>query len=120
MKKKHSIAMGIAQGLAIFPGISRSGSTICTGIVSGCNKEIAAKHSFLISLPIIFGSMIIEVFSSDFTTTQIPIIPLFLSFIVAFICGVASLKFMMKFTCKTKFRYFGYYLILISIISLLI
>ena len=57
LTNKNAFLMGIGQGLAIFPGISRSGTTICAGILSGAPKEECAKFSFLMSLPIILLSM---------------------------------------------------------------
>jgi undecaprenyl-diphosphatase len=120
LNKKHSLIMGIAQGLALFPGISRSGSTICSGILSGANQNEVTNHSFLMSLPIIIASLFMELLELKSEIINIDILPLSLGFVVAFISGVVALKFMLKHTQKIKLRYFAYYLIVISLISLFV
>ena len=122
MSKKTSVFMGIAQGLAVFPGISRSGSTICAGMLARGDKKKVASHSFLMSLPIIVASMVKEIVDlcSLSCGLQVPTFPLILGAVVAFVVGVLTLKFMIKITCKVKFRYFGYYLIVLGIITLFI
>jgi len=121
LNKKQSLIMGIAQGIAVFPGLSRSGSTICAGVFAGANKEKVAKHSFLMSVPIILASLVMEIVELGKTgIASVPIHPLILGFLVAFIVGIFSLRFMIKVTCKVRFRYFAYYLIFISLILLFV
>ena len=120
LDKKQSAIMGIAQGLALFPGISRSGATICSGVLSGGNKEEVTKHSFLMSIPIILGSLLMEIIEFKGSVVDVSFLPLLIGFIIAFVAGVLSLKFMLKLTNKIKFRYFAYYLILLSILSFFI
>lgn len=122
IKTKQSVIMGIAQGLAIFPGISRSGATICAGIFSKGDKEKVAKHSFLMSVPVIIASLLMEIVevAGANKALSIPVLPMIVSFIIAFVVGVLSLRFMIKLTCKIKFRYFAYYLMILSLISLFI
>ena len=121
LNKTQSLIMGVAQGIAVFPGLSRSGATICAGVFSGANKERVAKHSFLMSIPIILASLVMEMVDlGEFGLLSVPILPLILGFVIAFLVGVLSLKFMIKLTCKVKFRYFAYYLIVLSIISLIL
>ena len=118
LEYKQHVAMGIAQGLAIFPGISRSGSTICAGILTGGNKDRVANQSFLMSIPIIFASMFVELIEvCNVGTGNIQILPLSLGFVVAFISGVLALKFMLKIVNKFKFRYFAIYLFILSVLS---
>ncbi len=119
--KREAFVMGICQGIAIFPALSRSGTTICAGLLAGGEKEKVAKHSFLMSIPIILASMVMEIFEISKTgPMNIPIFPLLISFIIAFFVGVFALKFMLRLTCKVKFRYFAYYLFLMSILCLVI
>ncbi|MBQ8845230.1 MAG: undecaprenyl-diphosphate phosphatase [Clostridia bacterium] len=119
---KVALFMGIAQGLAIFPGISRSGATICTGTLCRANKAKVAKFSFLMSIPIIVLSMLMEVYEIvvNKVTININIIGLILSFIVAVIVGVFSIKFMIRLTTKANFKWFGVYLGVMSILSFII
>ena len=117
---KQSFVMGVAQGLAVFPGLSRSGATICAGVLSGAKKEEVAKHSFLMSIPIILASLVMELYElRGISLVSVPILPILTGFIVAFVVGFLSLKFMMRLACKLKFSCFSYYLIFISIISLM-
>ena len=119
IKKSSALAMGIAQGLAILPGISRSGSTICTGLLLGEDKTSTAKFSFLMSIPIIIASMIYEILfnGGGNALSEIGILPLIISFVSAFIVGIFSIKFMLKIVEKAKYYYFSIYLVVISILS---
>ena len=62
MRRRDALLIGIAQGVATFPGISRSGATIATGIFAGVNRELAAKFSFLASIPAIIGALLLDLF----------------------------------------------------------
>ena len=119
---KRALFIGLAQGLAIFPGLSRSGTTISAGIASGGGKEESAKFSFLVSLPIIVGSLAMEVYKIivEGQTISVNIAGIILSFILSFLVGIISIKFMLKMTNNTSFKYFSIYLIIIAIISAII
>lgn len=119
---KNAIIMGIAQGLAVFPGVSRSGTTISAGLLSGADKKECAKFSFLMSIPIILLSMVLEIAKVIINkeVININIIGLILSFIIAFIIGILSIKVMMKITENVKFKWFSLYLLLMAIVSLII
>lgn len=119
---KNALIMGIGQGLAIFPGISRSGTTICAGLLSGAPKKECAKFSFLMSLPIIFLSMCMEIYKICVKGYQVSVNPIGmgLSFFVACVIGILAIKFMINVTQKTNFRWFSLYLVIISILTLCI
>jgi len=119
---KRAILIGLAQGLAIFPGLSRSGTTISAGLASGAGKEESCKFSFLISLPIIVGSLFMEIAKIILRgeSVNINLFGMILSFIISFIVGILSIKFMLKITKKSSFYYFSLYLIVIAIISAII
>ena len=119
LTNKNAIIMGIGQGLAIFPGISRSGTTICAGILSGAPKEECAKFSFLMSLPIILLSMAMEIYkivAKDYIIS-VNVIGVILSFVIAFLVGIFAIKVMLRLTQKASFRYFAFYLIVISVLA---
>lgn len=120
--KKHAIIMGIAQGFAVFPGLSRSGTTICAGLLCGGDKKVCAKFSFLMSLPIIVLSLLMEIYNIAVAgqTVTVNTVGLLLAFIIAFVVGVLSIKVMIKLTEKANFKWFAIYLILLSIISLIV
>lgn len=119
---KQAFIIGIAQGFASMPGISRSGSTISAGLLAGADKEKVAKFSFMMSIPIIILSLFMEVYKiiALGQVVQVNVIGLILSFIFAFVVGVLSIKIMLKLTQKANFRWFALYLILISILTIVL
>ena len=84
---KCALVMGIAQGFAVFPGVSRSGTTISAGLLNGKNKEEVAKFSFIMSIPIVVLSLVMEVFEICLAAQplKVEILPLILSFFIAFL-----------------------------------
>lgn len=116
---KHAVIMGIAQGLAVFPGLSRSGLTIGAGLWSGAKKEQVAKFSFLMSIPIIILSLILEIIKLCVfkETISVNVFGLVLAFITAFLVGIVAIKSMLKITQKS-FKLFSIYLIIIAILTL--
>lgn len=119
---KTAIIMGIAQGFAVFPGISRSGATISAGLLSKGDKKECAKFSFLMSIPIILLSLIMEIYEgiSGGINISYPISAIIISFIVAFLSGIFAIKFMMKLTEKGKLWWFSCYLLLLSLVTFFI
>lgn len=120
ISKKTAVLIGIAQGIAVFPAISRSGATICTAILCGVNRENASRFSFLLSIPIILASVVYEIFDAIKMGAPIidtPIIPTIFAFLSAFVVGVLCLKFMLKVFQKIKLWYFSIYLVFISALS---
>ena len=118
---KTSLIMGFAQGIAVLPGISRSGATICTGILCGLSREEASRFSFLMSIPIIVASMgydILDAVVQGEAIFNVPILPAIFGFISAFLVGVLAVKFMINMLQKVKLWWFSIYLIILSIISL--
>lgn len=113
---KNSIIIGIFQIFAIFPGISRSGTTITTGRVLGVNWKTAAKFSFFISFIPLAGAAGFKIFTAwdEFQPLYI------LGFIVAFIVGYATIDLMMKILQKGKFHYFGVYTISLGIVMIIL
>lgn len=120
---KDSIIVGIVQGIAVIPGISRSGSTITSLILLNNNESHAAEYSFLLSIPIIIGGFILELLEIENFQTLFISINLWqyiFAFFLTFIVALISLKFTIKMLKKQKFVYFYTYLLIISIIVILI
>ncbi len=117
--KKSALYMGISQGLALLPGISRSGSTLACGLIIGGEKNEVLDFSFLMSIPIILASAIYE--SLKLFTSQITIswIGIFIVMISSFVFGIVSIKIMLNTIKKNKLYYFSFYLILLSLVILL-
>lgn len=119
LKYKNSAVAGLFQGLAILPGISRSGSTISSLVVSGIKKEEAAEFSFLMSIPIILASLFYEILKINTQSLSLPIIPIIAGFVFAIIFGVIAIKLMLKIIKNIKYFYFSIYLVIIAVFVLL-
>ena len=102
-----SLAIGTAQGLAITPGISRSGSTIVCGMFCGIDRELAGRFSFLLSIPAIMGAMILQVADSDIGSIEI--LPMTIGFFSAAVTGYFALKLLMTMVKKGNFAWFAPY-----------
>lgn len=118
---KQALLVGCAQGLAIFPGISRSGSTIAMGLLCGVKKSEVADFSFLLSIPIIIASLLFE--TIDVSVNKISVgynaLTLGIGFLFSFLSGLVCIKLMLKFVKKSKLYWFSFYLVLLSIFLIL-
>jgi len=105
-----AILIGVAQSVAIIPGISRSGATIFAGLFRGLKKEFAIKFSFLMSIPAILGPAIVD--ARNLTTTMlydIGILPIIIGMLAAGITGYLSIRFMLNLFSRASFKPFAYY-----------
>ncbi|WP_455645951.1 undecaprenyl-diphosphatase UppP [Methanosphaera sp.] len=107
MSFKQAIIIGICQGFAVLPGISRSGSTIASGLCLGLNREYAARYSFLLSLPSVIGAGLIQV--KDIATIDASFTVLIAGFISSVIFGYLSIKLLMKMIEGWSLDVFAYY-----------
>jgi undecaprenyl-diphosphatase len=107
MNTTDSLLIGLAQAIAIIPGISRSGATISTALLRKIDKKTAFKYSFLLSAPAIAGATIIE--SKQLALGNIDPIPLLLGTIISMIVGYFSLKLLQKIVMNEKIHLFAYY-----------
>lgn len=117
--KRTALYMGLAQGLALLPGISRSGSTLVTGLIVGANKEEVLDFSFLMSIPIIIASAVYESFKLFSAQITVNWLGIFIVMITSFIFGIISIKLMLKLVKKNRLFYFSIYLIVLSLVILL-
>lgn len=115
-----SIIIGIAQAIAIIPGISRSGATIAVASILGVDKEEAAKFSFLMVVPLIFGAMINDLISSEIIFNKSDSLPLLFGFIAAFIIGALACRWMIKLVKKSELKYFAFYCMAVGLIILIL
>ena len=115
----QSLIIGIAQAIAILPGISRSGATISTSVLLGIDREKAARFSFLMVVPLIFGKMAKDILSGEIASESASLIPLIAGFIAAFITGLIACKWMISLVKKSQLKYFSYYCFTIGIITIL-
>jgi undecaprenyl-diphosphatase len=106
---KNSFIIGLAQAIAILPGISRSGATIATSVIMGIDREKAARFSFIMVIPLIFGSMFKSMIDYDFNLESFNILSLLIGFISAFITGLFACKWMIRLVKSSKLYYFSIY-----------
>lgn len=116
---KNSFIIGVAQAVAVLPGISRSGATIATGLLSGVNKEKAAKFSFLMVLIPIIAANIKSITDGDISASEsISPVVLLVGFFAAFISGLIACKWMLKIVKRGKLVYFAVYCTVIGLIAI--
>lgn len=115
---KDAFILGIAQAIAIIPGISRSGITISTLILRGIDKETSFKFSFLASIPAVLGATVLEA-KNICLALNLEFTNFFAGFISSFLTGLLSLWLLKIILKKAKLYYFGYYCIAVAIITLL-
>lgn len=112
-----ALLIGLAQGLAIIPGISRSGATITTGLWLGLSQSLAFSFSFLLSIPAILASLVLQ-FADITTISSIPLLIYSLGFLSSAISGFLALK-LLRFLLKNKhLKYFALYTLFLSLLSL--
>lgn len=116
---KDSVIIGIAQAIAMLPGISRSGATISTSVLLGNDKSKAARFSFLMVVPLIFGKIAKDLLSGDITTQSTNFGTLGAGFIAAFICGLIACTWMIQLVKKSKLRYFSIYCVIVGVIAII-
>jgi undecaprenyl-diphosphatase len=114
-----AIIIGTVQGIAIIPGISRSGSTIATGIYRRLNRDLAARYSFLLSIPAIIGAALLEIKEWGQLWESINPLPLMLGGLCALITGYLAINLLMKLVVKQKLSYFAYYCWAVGIVSII-
>jgi len=117
MEIRDAILIGIAQAIAIFPGISRSGITIATALFLGVAWRQAFEFSFLLSVPAILGAMVLEI--KELTTVNLSIGSGVLGVISSFLFGLLALWILKGFLRKGRFSVFGFYCLIVGVGSLL-
>ena len=114
----NAFVIGLAQAIAILPGISRSGATISTSVLLGVDKSKAARFSFLMVVPLIFGKIFKDVLSGDLSFQAEGIIPMSAGFIAAFIAGLAACTWMIQLVRKSKLTYFAVYCLIVGLLAI--
>ena len=110
---RQAIIVGIVQGIAVLPGLSRSGSTLVSGVLSGAGQPQSARFSFLLSIPIILGGTLYETYKGikyGFGFSSADVAPMIIGFIVAFVSAILTLKLMLALVRKNKWVWFSVYL----------
>lgn len=105
----QAFAVGLGQAFAVLPGLSRSGTTISTGLICGVRREVMAQFSFLMVLVPILGETFLEVVGGEFGASQIGALPLVAGFVSAFLSGLFACKIMIALVKKAKLSWFALY-----------
>ena len=114
---KDSLLIGVSQALAIIPGVSRSGATITTALALGLSRVSAARFSFLLSTPIIFGATVLklpELLKGGFTSEMI------VGIFVSAVSGFLAIKYLIKLVEKTGYQLFFWYRLLLALVIVII
>ena len=118
-----AFVIGVAQACAVLPGLSRSGSTIATGLMLGDKKEKLAQFSFLMVIPPILGEALLDVLKAmkgdEVVNDSIGFFPMAIGFVAAFLSGCFACKLMINLVKKGKLVYFGIYCAIIGVTVLI-
>jgi undecaprenyl-diphosphatase len=114
-----SFIIGLAQAIAVIPGISRSGATIATGLLLQNKKDEVARFSFLMVLLPVIGAAFLDIISGDISSTESGgAVPLLVGFIAAFLSGLLACSWMIKIVKRGKLIYFAVYCLIIGVIAI--
>lgn len=116
----NAFVIGIAQAIAMLPGISRSGATISTSVLLGNDKSRAARFSFLMVVPLIFGKIAKDIVSGDLSSESGNLVNLGLGFTAAFIAGMFACTWMITLVRRSKLSWFAVYCLIIGIIAIVV
>lgn len=117
VNSKTAFIMGVGQAVGVFPGLSRSGTTVTAGTLARVNREENANFTFLMSIPIILAAALMEgldVVKSG-SIGSVEIVPLLLGMFTAMVCGYISINFMLKLIKKANYKWFSLYLVAVSV-----
>lgn len=111
----QAFAVGLGQAFAVAPGLSRSGTTISTGLICGVRRDVMAQFSFLMVLVPILGEAFLEILGGGFAESSIGALPLLLGFLSAFVSGLLACKVMIALVKKAKLSWFALYCVLAAL-----
>ena len=111
----QAFAVGLGQAFAVIPGLSRSGTTISTGLICGVRREVMAQFSFLMVLVPILGEAFLEILGGGFAESSIGALPLLLGFLAAFVSGLLACKVMIALVKKAKLSWFALYCVIAAL-----
>ncbi len=117
MGTPRALVVGLVQGLAITPGISRSGSTIATALLLGVERKVAAHYSFVLSIPAILGALVLQVHDAG-APSAAQVAPMIMGFITAAVSGYLALRTLLKIVQAGAFHWFAPYCFVVGILAL--
>jgi undecaprenyl-diphosphatase len=114
----NALIIGIAQAIAILPGISRSGATISTSVLLGIDRTKAARFSFLMVVPLILAKMGKDILGGEITFESASLIPMSVGFVAALITGILACTWMIKLVKNSKLTYFAIYCFVVGLLAI--
>lgn len=111
----QAFAVGLGQAFAVIPGLSRSGTTISTGLICGVRREAMAQFSFLMVLVPILGETFLEITGGEFGASSVGVLPLALGFVSAFLSGLFACRVMVTLVKKAKLSWFALYCLVAAV-----
>jgi undecaprenyl-diphosphatase len=115
---KDAVIIGVSQAIAMLPGISRSGATISTSVLLSNDRAKAARFSFLMVVPLIFGKIAKDLLSGDISLENTSSVPLIMGFIAAFVTGLIACTWMISLVRNAKLHYFSYYCFAVGVLAI--
>ncbi|MDT0538361.1 undecaprenyl-diphosphate phosphatase [Croceitalea sp. P059] len=115
---KSAFIIGLAQAVAMLPGISRSGATISTSVLLGIDKTKSARFSFLMVVPLIFGKVAKDILGGELSFESSQMAPMTAGFIAAFVAGLFACTWMIQLVKKSKLTYFAIYCLVVGLIAI--
>lgn len=112
----QAFVVGLGQAIAVIPGLSRSGTTIATGLLCGVKRDVVAQFSFLMVLIPILGEAFLEIVGGDMASSTVGALPLVLGFISAFVAGLFACRVMIALVKKTKLGWFALYCAVVAVL----
>ncbi len=120
MKVRDALLIGFIQGFAVVPGISRSGSTIACALLLGIERELAARFSFLLSVPAILGALLLQVLDVLEAGHHLEPVPMVAGFVAAVVVGVGALMMLIPLVNQGRLHYFALYLVPVGILGIVV
>ena len=111
-----ALVVGLGQAFAVAPGLSRSGTTISTGLICGVKRDVMAQFSFLMVLVPILGEAFLDIVGGDFASSSVGALPLVLGFLSAFVSGLFACKVMIALVRKAKLSWFALYCAIVALL----
>lgn len=115
----QALVVGIGQACAVIPGLSRSGTTISTGLICGVKRDVMAQFSFLMVLVPILGEALLDVVGGDMAASTIGALPLVVGFLAAFVSGLFACKVMIALVRRARLSWFALYCAIVGILVLI-
>jgi undecaprenyl-diphosphatase len=111
----QALVVGLGQACAVIPGLSRSGTTISSGLICGVKREVMAQFSFLMVLVPILGETFLEIVGGEFGASSVGVLPLVLGFLSAFLSGLFACKVMIALVRKARLSWFALYCLIVAV-----